>query len=210
MSVDRYFSRFDYAIIALYFCGLIALCFHLKKRASASLEDYFLGARRMPWYLLGISGMAYSLDMTGTMLIVSFLYLMGPRGLFVEFRGGANLVLIFMMLWTGKWHRRSGCMTGAEWNIFRFGPSAGGQATRLINVAATLAGVVGMLAYMIKGNGLFLATFLPLAPFWCALAFVAVATLYTVVSGFYGVVYTDLLQCGIIVAAVIVVSVVAV
>jgi Na+/proline symporter len=207
----HYFSPFDYVIIVLYFLGLVAMGFYLKRRASQSLEDYFLGNRRMPWYLLGISGMAWSLDMTGTMLIVSFLYLMGPRGLFVEFRGGANLVLIFMMLWTGKWHRRSMCMTGAEWNIFRFGSTAGGQATRLITVVATVVGlIIPMIAYMVKGDGLFLATFLPFRPFTCALVLIGVATLYTVVSGFYGVVYTDLLQCGIIVLAVIVVVISAV
>lgn len=206
----QFFSPFDYSIIAFYFAGLIGLAFYLKRRAGASLEDYFLGARKMPWYMLGVSGMAWSLDMTGTMLIVSFLYLIGPRGLFIEFRGGANLVLIFMMLWAGKWHRRSGCMTGAEWNIFRFGQSAGGQATRLITAFVTIAGVIGMLAYMIKGDGLFLATFLPFRPFTCAIVLVVVATLYTVVSGFYGVVYTDIFQCGFIVLAVTVITILAV
>ena len=32
----------------------------------------------------------------GTMVIVSFLFMLGPRGLFIEFRGGAVLVLVMM------------------------------------------------------------------------------------------------------------------
>ena len=91
--------------MVLYFSFLVSLGLYLKKKASASMEDYFLGGRQLPWWALGVSGMASFLDLTGTMVIVSFLYMMGPRGLFVEFRGGAVLVLAVMMLWAGKWHR---------------------------------------------------------------------------------------------------------
>ena len=105
----------DYTVIAVYFCFLVGLGLYLRKRASASMEDYFLGNRSMPWWLLGFSGMGHFLDIAGTLLIISFLYLLGPRGLFIEFRGGAVLVLPVWLLWAGKWHRRSGCMTGAEW-----------------------------------------------------------------------------------------------
>ena len=82
-------NTFDYLVIGIYFSVLVGLGLYLKKRASGSLEDYFLGGRHLPWWALGVSGMAWSLDITGTALIVSFLYMMGPRGLFIEFRSGA-------------------------------------------------------------------------------------------------------------------------
>ena len=63
--------------------------------------------------LLGMAGMASWFDLTGTMIITSFLYMLGPKGLFIEFRGGAVLILAFLICYTGKWNRRSGCMTGA-------------------------------------------------------------------------------------------------
>jgi len=37
--------------------------------------------------------MSFWFDMTGTMIITSFLYLLGPRGFYIEFRVGAGLVL---------------------------------------------------------------------------------------------------------------------
>lgn len=205
----HYFNEFDYAIIIVYFCALIGLGFYLQKKASASIEDYFLGGRQIPWYYLGVSGMAWSLDITGTMLIVSFLYLLGPRGLFIEFRGGANLILIFMMLWTGKWHRRSGCITVAEWTIFRYGNNGLGQAARFMTAIAMIAFIVGMIGYLVRGVGIFLSTFLPLTPFECSLLLVTVATIYTIASGFYGVVFTDIIQAGIILIAVIAVTTMA-
>ncbi len=200
----------DYVVIAVYFAILVGLGLYLKKRASASLEDYLLGGRRLPWWALGVSGMASFLDVTGTMLIVSFLFMLGPRGLFIEFRGGAVLVLTVYMLWAGKWHRRSGCMTGAEWMAFRFGEGPGGHAARILRAVAEVIFVAGMLTYMVKGVGLFLSTFLPFSPLVCALIMVGVATVYTMVSGFYGVVFTDIFQSGIILIAVISISALAI
>ena len=53
--------------------------------------------------LLETLGEAF-LDLTGTALIVSFLFMLGPQGLFIEFRGGAVLVLVFMMVLVGSFH----------------------------------------------------------------------------------------------------------
>ncbi len=184
----------DYGIIVLYFIILIGIGRFLKKRASASLDDYFLAGRSMPWWALGISNMAAWLDMTGTMVIVSFLYLLGPRGLYIEFRGGACLGLIALMLWVGKWHRRSGVMTGAEWMIYRFGDGFWGHFARLASVVSTVIFSLGLLAYSFVGAGLFLSMFLPFSPLTCSIIMMVITTIYTLESGFYGVVVTDVFQ----------------
>ncbi|WP_052881055.1 sodium:solute symporter family transporter [Kiritimatiella glycovorans] len=195
-------NGFDRAVIVVYLLALVALGAVLRRYASASLEDYYIGGRKLPWWLLGLSGMASYVDITGTSLITAFLFMIGPRGLFIEFRGGACLILVFMMLWLGKWHRRSGCITGAEWMRFRFGERAQGQAASLVMALSTLIFTTVLLAYLSKGVGLFLASFLPFTPFQCSLIMFAVATVYTMCSGFYGVVFTDLIQSGIIAVAV--------
>ncbi len=203
MGAASYFGTLDYAFMAFYVVILIGLGFYLKRLASRSLANYITGAQNIPWWAMGVSGMASFLDLAGTAVIVSFLFLLGPQGLFVEFRGGAVLVLAFMMLWTGKWHRRSGCLTGAQWNIYRFGDCWGGRAAQLMGVVATVLTTIGMLAYLIIGAGIFLSTFLPYPPEVCSLALLAMATLYTMLSGFYGVIFTDLFQVCIIMVAVV-------
>ncbi|HSP41799.1 MAG TPA: hypothetical protein VLO11_02910 [Luteolibacter sp.] len=203
METAGYFGTLDYAFMAFYVAVLVGLGIYLKRLASRSLANYITGAQNIPWWAMGVSGMASFLDLAGTAVIVSFLFLLGPQGLFVEFRGGAVLVLPFMMLWTGKWHRRSGCLTGAQWNIYRFGDCWGGRAAQLMGVVATVLTTIGMLAYLIIGAGIFLSTFLPYPPELCSLALLAMATLYTMLSGFYGVIFTDLFQVCIIMAAVI-------
>jgi Na+/proline symporter len=61
----KYLSITDYSVILCYCCFLAGLGLYLKKRASRSIEDYFLGGRALPWWALGISGMASFLDLTG-------------------------------------------------------------------------------------------------------------------------------------------------
>jgi len=203
-------NTIDYAVISVYFGALVVLGLALERMASKSLDDYFIGGRRLPWWALGVSGMAYFLDMTGTMVITSFLFMLGPRGLFIEFRGGAVLVLAFMMLWGGKWHRRSKCLTGAEWMVFRFGDGLGGRFAQGVSAMAGIVSSVGMLAYLIKGAGLFLTMFFPYSPLTCTLIMIGITTIYTMISGFYGVVFTDLFQSAIIVIGVVIVTAMAV
>ena len=205
-----FLNSVDYTVILVYLCVLIGLGLYLRKKATKSIQDYFLGGNTLPWWALGISGMASYLDIAGTMLIVSFLFMLGPRGLFIEFRGGACLLLSFMLIWTGKYHYRSKCMTGAEWMEYRFGKGWGGQFARLVSAMANIIGTIGSLAYLIKGVGLFLSMFLPFSPLVCSIILIGVATIYTMASGFYGVVFTDFFQSVIILFAVIIISVMAI
>ena len=190
----RVLRPWDYGVFIAYFAVLIAIGAYFRRRAAASLEHYFLAGRKMPWWALGLSQMTFWFDMTGTMIITSFIYLLGPRGIYIEFRGGAGLVLVFMMLWVGKWHRRSGVITGAEWMIYRFGRDRWAHFARLMSVAANVILNLGLLAYSFKGAGLFLSMFLPFSPWACALIMMVVTALYTLESGFYGVIFTDIFQ----------------
>jgi Na+/proline symporter len=184
----------DYAMIIGYFAVLVGVGFYYRKMASNSLDDYFLGGRKLPWWALGISGMAAWLDLTGTMLITSFLFLLGPSELFFEIRAGAGLILVFMFIYIGKWHRRSGLMTSAEWMKFRFGNGLWGNFARIAQAFALIIFGIGTLAYAIKGVGLFFSMFMPFKPSTCALILLGVTCLYTIQSGFYGVVITDVFQ----------------
>ena len=200
----NFLNGIDYAIVGLYLAAIVVLGIHLTRRANSSLEQYVLGGRSMPWWMLGVSGVMDFWDLAGTMIIVSFLFMLGPRGLFIEFRGGAVLVLAVIMVWTGKWHRRSRCMTAPEWMTFRFGDGFDGRLAEVARALAGMAITVGLVAYLAKGTGLFLSTLAPFSPAECAMVLIATATVYTMFSGFQGVVVIHLVQAGVVVIAAIV------
>lgn len=199
----------DVWIVGGYLVVTMALGLWLRRRATQNLEHYYLGGRRLPWPLLGLSGMTNWFDLTGTMVIVSFLYLLGPRGLFIEFRGGAVLVLVFMILWTAKWYRRSGCMTGPEWVEFRFGRTPAAGVLRGMMALFGIVFTIGMMAYLIRGTSLFLGFFFPDHALLVTVVVIGVAALYTMLSGFYGVVMNDFIQGVIILVACVIVAVFA-
>ncbi|MBP7745759.1 MAG: sodium:solute symporter [Phycisphaerae bacterium] len=203
-------NALDYSIIGLYIVGLVALGLWFRRLASRNMNSYFLAEKSLPWWMLGISGMGYSLDLAGTMLIISLLYIFGPRGLFIEFRGGLSLAMLCQMIWTGKWHRRSGCMTVAEWMTFRFGDGQGGKFARVATAIVFIVFTASMLTYLAVGTGMFISQFVPFTPFQCSLVLVLAAAVSTVASGLYGVVFADLFQCALIVIGIVIISVLAI
>ncbi len=205
--MEGFLTRIDYVFIAIYFVVLMGMGIYLQRKASQSIEDYFIGNRSVPGWLLGVSGFSQFVDITGTAVIISFLYMMGPQGMLIELRGGLVIHMAIVLIWAGKWHRRSGVITGAEWMVFRFGNGPDGKAARIITAVSMQIFTIGMVIYLAKGVGIFFSTFLPFSPHTCSFVLILLACAYTAASGFYGVVFSDLFQGFIIVAAVAVVSV---
>lgn len=195
----------DYVIIVVYLIGMVSVGLWFQRKAAQGIDSYFLGNRSLPWWVLGSSGMASNLDISGTMIIVALVYALGVRGLFIEFRGGVTLIMAFLMIFMGKWNRRSKVMTLAEWMEFRFGKDGEGRLARLITALTSIIVTIAMITYFAVGGGKFLDKFLGIpnflglsSQFWAAAVLIAIAMIYTVASGLYGVVWTDVFQGSLI------------
>ena len=146
----------DYGIIILYLGVLIGIGLFLQRRAAGSIDSFFLGNNRIPWWALGASGMASNLDVSGTMIIAALVYAIGVQGFYIEIRGGVVLVMAFFMIFMGKWNRRANVMTTAEWMQFRFGRGRQGNAARILAAVANLVFAIWMVTYFAQGAGIFL------------------------------------------------------
>ncbi len=184
----------DLAIVAGFLVLVTVIGWLLSRAASGGLEDYFLGGRKIPWWVLGISTATSNFDMAGTMIVVAMVYSLGYRGFLVEIRGGVGLSLAFLLVFLGKWLRRSRVMTSAEWMKIRFGTGKPGRAAHLLSAVANIALSLGMIIYFSKGSGKFLTLFLPLGETASTALMVSVGLFYTLLSGLYGVVFTDVVQ----------------
>lgn len=195
--------------MAAYLVVLVAAGIFLARRAGRSSEEYFLGGNRLPWWALGASGMSSNLDVAGTMTIVTMITLYGLHGFFIEMRGGVVLPIAVFLAFMGKWHRRSGVMTTAEWMLLRFGDGRWGRAARLTAALTYLAITVAMIVFFVTAGGKFLAAFLPFTPLQCSVGVAAVAFSYTLAGGLDGVIWTDVFQAFLIGAAALYVAVTA-
>jgi Na+/proline symporter len=199
----------DYAILAAYLLILIGKSLFLAQRAAKGSEAYFLASRKMPWWALGASGMSSNLDAAGTMTIIALIYTFGLHGFFIEMRGGVVLPIAVFLAFMGKWHQRSQVVTTGEWMHLRFGDGPAGYAARYTAALTYLVVTIGMIVFFLAAAGPFLAAVVPLSVVQCQILMATVALLYTMISGLYGVIWTDVLQAGLIGFAAVYVAVLA-
>ena len=206
----------DLVIIGLYIAATIGIGYWISKRASRNLKSYFLGGNEIKWYMLGLSNASGMFDISGTMWMVTLLFVYGLKSVWIPWLWPV-FNQIFLMVFLAVWLRRSGVMTGAEWIQFRFGKGQGATLSHLIVVFFAVAVVITYVAYGFIGIGKFAAVFLPwelstdpwLNEVSYGLIFTGLTAFYVVKGGMFSVVFTEVLQYVIMTIASISVGIIA-
>jgi Na+/proline symporter len=175
----------DLSIIIGYLSVLVLVGILMRRRASKNIVTYFLGGRKIPAWVLGISGAFSNFDLAGTVLISSFFFIFGLKGYWIAIRGGLAFYIAFILVIFSKWCRRSKCITMAEWMELRFGKGKDGGAARLVMAIYVLLNVICMVGYAAVAIGKFGQIFLGWEPWICILIFLSITSIYVVLSGLY-------------------------
>ena len=191
----------DIAIIVAYLVCSVLVGYWVSNRASKDIRAYFLGGNTMPWYLLGISNASGMFDISGTMLLVYWMFVYGLKSVWIPWLW-PTFNQIFLMIYLSAWLRRSNVMTGAEWIQTRFGKGRGAQLSHIIVVIYAFISIIGFFTYGFKGIGKFAASFLPwqlssdasLNANLYALILVSITAIYVVKGGMISVVITEVIQ----------------
>jgi len=185
----------DLIIIVAYLISTVLIGYWVSHRASQSMQNYFLGGNTMPWYMLGISNASGMFDISGTMLLVSWMFVYGLKSVWIPWLW-PTFNQIFLMVYLSAWLRRSKVMTGAEWIKTRFGTGRGAQLSHLIVVIYAFVSIIGFFSYAFKGIGKFAQTFLPwhLSANEYALILIAITAIYVIKGGMISVVITEVVQ----------------
>jgi Na+/proline symporter len=184
-------TSLDWLVIAVY--GLVALVTGLvfARRAGRGVDEYFLAGRNLPWWLLGTSMVATTFS-TDTPNLVTDLVRTGgvsQNWLWWAFvLTGMCTVFFYAKLW-----RRSGILTDIGFYELRY---SGRPAAFLRGFRAIYLGVFFNVMIMatvtlaaIKIGGVLLGA----TKYQVVLVAGAVTAVYSVTSGLWGVVVTDLL-----------------
>ena len=200
----------DIVIIAAYLLGMVLFGYWVSRRASSSIQNYFLGGNTMPWYILGVSNASGMFDISGTMLLVSWMYVYGLKSIWIPWLW-PTFNQIFQMVYLSSWLRRSNVMTGAEWMKTRFGTGRGAQLSHMVVVLYAFVSIIGFFTYGFKGIGKFASEFLPwhLTPNEYALILIALTSIYVIRGGMVSVVFTAVVQFCILAIASIAVGIIA-
>ncbi|MGD0222911.1 MAG: sodium:solute symporter family protein [Terriglobia bacterium] len=185
----------DIAIILAFLASSVVVGYWVSHRASRDIRAYFLGGNTMPWYFLGISNASGMFDISGTMLLVYWMFIYGLKSVWIPWLW-PTFNQVFLMIYLSAWLRRSNVMTGAEWIKTRFGTGRGAQLAHLIVVVYAFVSIIGFFSYGFKGIGKFAATFLPwhLSPNQYATILIAITAIYVIKGGMFSVVITEVIQ----------------
>lgn len=206
----------DWSIIGAYLIFVTVVGLLFIRRASGSVAEFFVAGRNLPWWLAGTSLVATAFAADTPLAITGIVAEKGIAGNWLWWNqvvAWALGVVFFARLW-----RRSGIITDAEFIELRYGGRSGAFLrgfkavyTSVIFSTYTLAWVMlamqkivsatiqepGWIASLEQslesGFGVSAGT-VDLWKWTVLIALFFVATLYTVLSGFWGIVVTDLIQ----------------
>jgi len=109
----------DWIIVWVYLAATLVLGVYLARRASGSMEDFFVSGRSLPWWLAGTSMAATTFSIDTPLYIAG---VVGNRGIAGNWEwwafgiGHVVLIYVFARLW-----RRSAIVTDAELIEVRYG-----------------------------------------------------------------------------------------
>ena len=109
----------DWIIVLAYMAGTLIVGAYLSRRASGSLEDFFVSGRSLPWWLAGTSMAATTFSIDTPLYVAG---VVGTRGIAGNWEwwafgvGHVALIYLFARLW-----RRSEIVTDAELTEIRYG-----------------------------------------------------------------------------------------
>lgn len=213
----------DVIIIFVYLFSTVVIGLVLKKVAQKSKSNYMLGGNKLPWYMLGLSNASGMFDISGTMWLVTLLFVYGLKSIWIPWLWPV-FNQVFLMVFLSIWLRRSKVTTGAEWINTRFGRSLDSRLSHGVVVFFALILCLGYLAYGFIGLGKFVMIFIPwdmvqpYIPFNVPLAYVPhiygitftmFAVFYAVLGGMASIVWADVLQYFIMTISAILIGVLA-
>jgi len=185
-------ASLDWAVIVVYIIITFILGLWFTKRAGSSLEEYFVAGRSLPWWIAGTS-IAATWFATDAPLATAAL--VRQHGIFGNWlwwyeTGG----LIFLVFFVAKFWRRANILTDAELIEIRY---SGRSASILRLVSALYQGVLRNLitmGWVMLAMAKFGEVLLGWRPMETMIICGTLAVIYTVASGLWGVVLTDMFQ----------------
>jgi SSS family transporter len=175
-----------YALIAV----VLGLAF--RRRASSSVEQYFLSGRSLPWWILGTSMVATTFAADTPVAVSGFIRL---DGIWFNWFGWHYVLsqMLAVLLFSRFW-RRAGVLTDNELIELRY---SGAPAAALRGFKAAYFALLYnfiVMGWVLKGMATVAETVLGLDPQAAVIGGALLALFYALLAGFWGVVVTDLLQ----------------
>ena len=201
-------TAIDWAIVAAYFIFTTAIGFYFTRRGSESLSEYFISGRKVSWWLAGASMVATTFAADTPLVVTGLVAAHGVAGNWLWWNfvmSGMLTVFFFARLW-----RRANVMTDVEFAEIRYSgkPAAFLRGFRALYLAIPINLII--LGWVTRAMIKILSISLGISPYLAVGICFVITVAYAVAAGMWAVLWTDLVQFVIKMAAVIVLAIYAV
>lgn len=192
MNIDL--SALDIAIFAIYILMVFALGIYASRKGKSTKRDYFLAGDKLPWWLIGGSIIASNISSHSLVGVMGVAYTRGFIAMVIDW--ASILVGFNALLWIFlPFYIRNGFFTVPQFLQKRFGGGARSIYSLLI-VLTYIFVEIGAVLYL---GALALHSLLDI-PIMTSVLILAVATgIYTIAGGLRAVVWTEMLQLGVLI-----------
>jgi len=185
----------DWIVVGGYVVFAMAVGFWFSRRAGKSITEYFLSGRNLPWWVVGSSMVATTFAADTPLAVTEYVRQDGIWRNWIWWALAISHVLaavVFSRLW-----RRAMVLTDNELIEIRYHgkPAAALRAFKACYFSTLYNFIV--MGWVTAAMSTVLSSFLDIPIVWAVVACMAIALFYSVLSGFWGVVVTDLVQFGV-------------
>lgn len=183
----------DLAIFIAYMLAVLVVGLYAARRGNRTKRDYFLAGDKLPWWMVGGSIVAANISSQHLVGSMGTAYYRGFVAMVTEW--GAILIGFNALLWIFlPFYLRNGFYTVPEYLFRRFGPSV--RITYALLILFTYLFVeIGAVLYL---GALALFSLLGIPIIYSIVVLAVVTGLYTIAGGLRAVVWTEMLQLGVL------------
>jgi solute:Na+ symporter, SSS family len=201
----------DGIVILLYFIFNLAIALWLRKKATKSVDDFFISGRNAPWWLAGTSMVATTFAADTPLVVTGLVAKNGIAGNWIWWSmlfSGMLTVFFFAKLW-----RRAGVLTDVEFAEIRYAgrPAVFLRAFRALYLALPINLIIlGWVNLAIVKILMSVLGVTKVEALGIAILMMFITASISTLSGLWGVLWTDLFQFALKMGMVIALAVFAV
>lgn len=194
-------AQVDIAVFAVYIVAVLGLGLYAARKVTGTKRDYFLAGDRLPWWMVGGSIVASNISSHHFVGVMGTAYSRGFAAMTIEW--GAILVGFNALLWIFlPFYLRNGFYTMPEFLLRRFGATARTAYAALILLTYLFVEISAVL-YL---GAIALHSLLGFPVLWSIIALALLTGVYTITGGLRAVVWTEMLQLGVLLTGGVVLS----
>lgn len=195
------FTILDAAVFGSYIIGIVILGVFASRKASRTKRDYFLAGDKLPWWMIGGSIIAANISSHQLVGVMGVAYSDGFVAIVIEW--GAILLGFNALLWIFlPFYLRNGFYTMPEFLQRRFG----GAARTTYSILVLLTYIFVEISAVLYLGAISLHSLLGIPMVTSVLVLAITTGIYTIAGGLKAVIWTEMVQLGVLMAGMIALS----